>query len=123
MSAAAKFLIAFALFLSFSIPLAAQDKGGDLNNMAGFRTEFSDQLDDVEQKIIDLAQAIPAKTYSWRPMKGVRSVGEVFTHIAGANYLFPSFVGHKGPKDYQANLDKITTDKDKIINEIGRAHV
>src|SRR2546422_6490260 len=32
------------------------------------------------------AEAMPAEKYSWRPGEGVRSVGEVYAHIVGANY-------------------------------------
>ena len=48
---------------------------------------------DVEKKMVDLAKAMPEGTMTWRPMPGVRSAREVFLHIAGENYLIPSFMG------------------------------
>ncbi|MDZ4798090.1 MAG: DinB family protein [Bryobacteraceae bacterium] len=39
-------------------------------------------MDEYRDKIIGLAKAIPADKYGWRPAPGVRSTGEVFTHIA-----------------------------------------
>src|SRR6266545_3794657 len=53
----------------------------------GFRADALAQLDDVGKKIVDLAQAVPAEKYGWRPAEGVRSVSEVYMHIAGANYF------------------------------------
>ena len=40
----------------------------------------------VTKQVIELANAIPADKYSWRPAPGVRSVSEVFMHIAVSNY-------------------------------------
>ncbi len=114
-------LSALIVLLSLSTSLKAQNKENDVNNISGFRKEFLDQLQEVQDKIIGLAEAIPAEKYSWRPMEGVRSVGEVFTHIAGGNYLFPSMVGHKTPKDYRADLDKISSDKEQIINALKKS--
>ncbi len=42
---------------------------------------------DSERKVIALAKAVPEEKYSWRPGPGVRSIGEVFIHIASANHL------------------------------------
>jgi len=49
--------------------------------------------DGVAQKLIALAKATPADKYSWRPSAGVRSIGEVFLHVASDNYLLPSMAG------------------------------
>jgi hypothetical protein len=37
---------------------------------------------------VALAEAIPAEKYSWRPAKGVRSVGEAFMHVASEFYVY-----------------------------------
>ncbi|MEO7358866.1 MAG: DinB family protein [Gemmatimonadaceae bacterium] len=47
----------------------------------------------IEQKFVDLAKAMPEASYGWRPGSGVRSVREVFLHIASENYLLPSMFG------------------------------
>ena len=44
-------------------------------------------LSDSERKVMALAKAVPEDKYSWRPGPGVRSIGEVFIHIASANHL------------------------------------
>src|SRR4051812_20935395 len=65
----------------------------------GFRAEFVADLDDVQDKITELATSIPAEKYTWRPAPGVRSISEVFMHIAGSNYFLATFVGQQPPAD------------------------
>src|SRR5712692_4289491 len=81
----------------------------------GFRAEFLRDLSDVEKKIEDLAAAMPADKYSWRPAPGVRSISEVYVHIAGANYLFASFVGVKPPAGISRDMEKTVTEKAKVL--------
>src|SRR2546427_1495817 len=83
----------------------------------GFRGDFITQLNDVEKKIEDLAQAMPENSYSWRPMEGVRSVSEVYMHIAGANYLFPTLVGMKQPEGADWDLKNVT-EKKKVLEAL-----
>jgi uncharacterized damage-inducible protein DinB len=54
---------------------------------SGFRAEFLEEIAYYEQRFARLAEAIPAEKYTWRPAEGVRSVGEVFAHVAVADYL------------------------------------
>src|SRR5260370_39798708 len=42
---------------------------------------------DSEEKVMALAKAVPEEKYAWRPGPGVRSIGQVFIHIASANQL------------------------------------
>jgi uncharacterized damage-inducible protein DinB len=83
----------------------------------GFRDLFLEQLKDVEGKIVSLAEVIPQEKYTWRPADGVRSVAEVFTHIAGANYFLPTFMGVKPPAGLSQTLTK-ETDKTKVIEAL-----
>jgi uncharacterized damage-inducible protein DinB len=47
---------------------------------------------------------MPANKYSWRPGAGVRSVSEVYVHIANGNFLLLSLTGVKPPAEYFPNL-------------------
>jgi uncharacterized damage-inducible protein DinB len=87
---------------------------------AGYRAEFLADLDEVQKKYMDLAGAIPAKKYSWRPGQGVRSISEVYMHIAGANYFLVSFLGVKPPADIPKDFEKIT-DKPRVLAEMQRS--
>lgn len=53
---------------------------------SGLRGEIQQQLDDAEQKLVQLASVVPPEKFSWRPAPGVRSFGEVCLHVAGGNY-------------------------------------
>ncbi|HUP44000.1 MAG TPA: DinB family protein, partial [Thermoanaerobaculia bacterium] len=73
----------------------------------GFRTEFLAGLDDVGSKLIDLAESVPAHKFDWRPAPDVRSISEVFTHVAGSNYFLLTFVGHTPPPDLPVDIERI----------------
>jgi uncharacterized damage-inducible protein DinB len=82
----------------------------------GFRGEFLWQAQDAESKLIDLAKAIPGEKYGWRPGEGVRSVSEVFVHIAASNYMYPSLVGVKMPLGLGRDMEKTVTEKTKVLD-------
>ena len=52
------------------------------------RKEFLTELDSLQSKFMQLADAFPADKYAWRPAPGVRSVGEVFMHVASEYYYW-----------------------------------
>ena len=53
----------------------------------------------AHEKFMALAEAIPEEEYGWRPMPGVRSVGEVFIHVAADNWFGPAVVGVDAPAE------------------------
>ena len=79
-----------------------------------FRAEFLRILEDTEKKMVSLAEAIPQDKYSWRPMEGVRSVSEVYMHMALSNFRLPQFLGMKAPVEISPEMEKIT-DKAKVV--------
>ena len=87
---------------------------------SGFRAEFLRDLADVQKKIEDLAAAVPAEKYTWRPAAGVRSVSEVYMHIAGGNYFLASFVGMKPPTKDEQTLEQIN-DKARVLAELRKS--
>jgi uncharacterized damage-inducible protein DinB len=87
---------------------------------SGFRAEFLQDLDDVQKKIVSLADAMPAEKYNWRPAPGVRSISEVYMHIAGANYFLASFVGMKMPSYDTTKFEKIG-EKPRVLEELRRS--
>lgn len=58
----------------------------------GLRAELIQDIEQVESKYLGLARAMAGK-YDWRPGENVRSVGEVFAHVAQANFMIPGMVG------------------------------
>jgi uncharacterized damage-inducible protein DinB len=85
----------------------------------GIRADLLHDLDDMQKKILSLANAIPADRYAWRPMKGVRSVSEVYMHIAGGNYTLVSFVGDHPPIDPRS-FERIS-EKPRVLEELRRS--
>jgi uncharacterized damage-inducible protein DinB len=63
-----------------------QEKAAASSSASSPRSEFLDEIAFYEQRYTRLAEAVPADKYNWRPADGVRSIGEVYTHIVAANY-------------------------------------
>lgn len=88
----------------------ANDAGAKMH--AAARRSINYALGEAQKKLIALAEAIPADKYSWRPAAGVRSVGEVFMHVAGANYYIASMWGATPPATVKPqDLEKEGGDK------------
>ena len=90
--------------------------GSTLAPASGFRAEYLKTIDGIGDKVTRLAERMPADKYTWRPGEGVRSVSEVYLHMAAVAYFYPSFVGNPAP----AGLDPrtfptSTTDKAKVV--------
>lgn len=85
----------------------------------GFRAALLADLGALEQKYIQLAEAVPADDYDWRPMEGVRSVSEVYAHVTAANYMFGGILGDDTPEDIGIedppdNLEEVT-EKERVV--------
>ena len=79
-------------------------------------------LQDLQKKFVDLAGVIPQEKYTWRPADGVRSIGEVFLHVAGAGYNIPNMMGVPLPQGFdRKTFEKSTTDKAKIIEALNKS--
>src|SRR6266849_3450350 len=64
----------------------------------------------VSRQLIALAEATPPEKFAWRPAPGVRSVSEVYMHLAIANFYLLSVTGPKMPAALEAK------DAEKAIN-------
>jgi len=51
----------------------------------------------LSDKFEALAGAMPEEAYAWRPMEGVRSVSDVYVHIAADNFFVPALMGIAPP--------------------------
>jgi uncharacterized damage-inducible protein DinB len=80
-------------------------------------------LQDLQKKYTELANSIPADKYTWRPGTGVRSVSELFLHVAGANYNIPTMMSGTSPSpEFQKDgFEKSTTDKAKIVDQLNKS--
>jgi uncharacterized damage-inducible protein DinB len=107
--------------LSQLTPARAQEKAATANAAptSGYRAEFLEEIAYYEQRYVRLAEAMPADKYDWRPGEGVRSVGEVYIHIAQANYGVARAYGLAFPAglDMKA-IGGLATDKAKTVQTL-----
>lgn len=81
-----------------------------------FRAQAVVELKGVQQEIVSLAQAMPQEKYTWRPEEGVRSVSEVYLHMAAANFGLTALAGAPPYPGFKfQGFEKSTTDKAKIV--------
>lgn len=106
-------LCALLLAACVAVPGQAQAPAA---KVAGARGEFLNEYGVLESRLVQLAEATPAEKYTWRPAPGVRSIAEVFLHVAAANYNLPKAIGVPAPAGFNGKgYDTSTTDKAKIV--------
>lgn len=98
--------------LAMPVAVNAQDVGG-------FRGALLDDLATLESRFVGLAEAVPEEHYDWRPAEGIRSVGEVYTHMVNGSYYFSGMFADGRPEDVGIedapdNLEEVT-DKARIV--------
>jgi DinB superfamily len=88
------------------------------------RREFLTDLDTLQSKFMALAEAFPAEKYAWRPAPGVRSVGEVFMHVASEYYMYTPLAYGAAPSPVversKAGLEKFEnmSDKPRVLKHL-----
>lgn len=110
-----RWLPALALSAVVAAPASAQS----------FQSEVALDLRAVGEKYISLAEAMPADSYDWRPGEGVRSVSEVFMHMAAANMGLPANFMQVTPpsgyaQDWFGGAEQITG-KEEVLGHLETA--
>lgn len=106
-----RFLILVMLIV---VPMAAHAQ------YEGIWEGYDGELTHVTKQLIELAEATPADKFAWRPAPGVRSMSEVYMHIAIANFYLLSATGMKEP-DLPDELEKKVTAKAEVIDWLKRS--
>lgn len=90
--------------------------------------EYLNEFEHAMGQAIALAKAFPAGKYAWRPGPGVRSVSEVFMHLAGGNLLLLGIAGVKQPGGLASAdageiraLEKTETGKEQVLKWLARS--
>jgi uncharacterized damage-inducible protein DinB len=79
-------------------------------------------LERVQKKFVDLANAVPADKLTWRPSADSRSFAEVLLHVAGERYGILSLMGAEPPSSFdRKGFEKSTTDRARIIEELNQS--
>jgi len=118
--------------MTMTWPLGAQDP-------AAYKSEYLAELQYTSNNVIALAKAMPAEKYGWRPGPGVRSVSEVYVHIAAGNFILLDIIGQKAPEDLygavkasgrerpmalakrNAELEKTVAEKQRVVALLERS--
>lgn len=87
------------------------------------QSELLGDLGDLREKYVGLAEAMPESAYGWRPGDGVRSVSEVYMHVAAANIgLVGAVMGTDPPMGVEAwygDNPESVTDKATVVAALG----
>jgi uncharacterized damage-inducible protein DinB len=85
---------------------------------AGVGEGWLGEFDHVSRQLLQLAEATPDDKFAWRPAPGVRSIAEVYMHIAVANQFLLTQAGAKASVDLATlgkNPERSITDKAGVI--------
>jgi uncharacterized damage-inducible protein DinB len=86
---------------------------------ADYRQECLQRIAVLEKRFTDLAEEVPAEKYGWRPGEGVRSVSEVFVHVAGVNFAVTRVFGTPPPAGFaMRGFEKSLADKSQIVPRV-----
>jgi uncharacterized damage-inducible protein DinB len=104
---------------------AAQDSSSMQDHTApsyDMKAQSLADLQQVQKKFADLAAALPADKFTWRPSADSRSFAEVFLHVAGERYQIMHLMDTPLPDGFDGKTyEKSTTDKAKIIDELNKS--
>jgi uncharacterized damage-inducible protein DinB len=117
-----------SIFATYGTPAHAQQTPSEKTPAAatapvapssGPRAEFLEEIAYYEQRYTRLAEAVPADKYSWHPAEGVRTIGEVYTHIVAANYGIARALGTVPPAglDFKS-IAAMSGDKAKTVQAL-----
>jgi uncharacterized damage-inducible protein DinB len=79
-------------------------------------------LETMQKKFVDLANALPADKLNWRPSPDSRSFAEVFLHVSAERYQIMALMGAQPPAGFDGKTyEKSTTDPAKIVEELNKS--
>lgn len=88
-------------------------------NSSDFRNEILNQFEIASEKMIALAEAMPADNYDWSPDGVAMPVGQVYMHIARYNYVLPEMaLGKEAPGDLDLNNMEQIRNKEEVLEHL-----
>ncbi len=99
-------LAAFVAVCFLGMPLAAEEAEP---SKSGFHADFLHDFERASEKMKDLAKAMPRDSYTWRLTDEVRSVSEIFMHVASANFYLARDLGVELPADLPEEIEENVT--------------
>ena len=107
-----------------ALPAAAEHHEGEkpeMPELSGYLADFKGDFEFSNGRIKQLAEAIPADMYGWRPSVGIRSVSEAIVHVAGANFFFANQFGVDFPEGYGMDAEQVVTAKEDVITMLEKS--
>ncbi|MEX2400682.1 MAG: DinB family protein [Rhodothermales bacterium] len=87
-----------------------------------FKAEFMGQFNASAEKLVSLAEAMPADAYDWQPMEGVATVAGAYMHVARYNYYYPeTSLGIDTPAGVHLDTFESTEDKASVVAQLRRS--
>jgi uncharacterized damage-inducible protein DinB len=119
-------LICLACILNVSdAAMRAQTSGNSTDSTAPsyyMKAQALLDLQAVNKKCVELAEALPSDKLTWRPSPDTRSFAEVFLHVAGERYGILSMMGATPPAGFKGReFEKSTTEKDRIVENLNQS--
>ena len=120
-------LLSIFMFVATSMKASAQsqDAAASSDHSApsyDMKAQALVDLERVQKKFVDLANAVPADKLTWRPSEDSRSFAEVFLHVSGERYQILALGGAAPPADFNGKtFEKSTTDKTRIVEELNKS--
>ena len=111
--------LALVLILAAALALPAlaehhEAEGAEME-LAGYLADFKADFEFSNGRLVELAEAIPADKYGWSPAEGIRTVSQVFIHVASANFFFAGQFGVDMPEGFGMDAEQKITAKDDVI--------
>jgi uncharacterized damage-inducible protein DinB len=110
--------------ISVAIP-AAQNAAASADHTApsyDLKAQALLDLETMNKKFVDLANAIPDDKFTWRPSPDARSFAEVFLHVSAERYGILHMMGTEPPAGFDGKaLEKSTTDRVQIVADLNKS--
>jgi hypothetical protein len=94
-----KFFVSLLLILGMAGTTTAQSTDSSAPSY-DLKAQALLDLEGVQKKFVDLANAVPADKFAWKPSEDTRSFAEVLMHVAGERYQILRLMGATPPADF-----------------------
>ena len=117
-----KLLISMLLFFGFvGTGVAVAEQTDSTSPSYDLKAQALLDLENVQKKFVDLANAVPAGKFGWKPSADTRSFAEVLMHVAGERYQILGLMGAKTPDEFDVKtFEKSKAEKAEIIAELDK---
>jgi uncharacterized damage-inducible protein DinB len=75
----------------------------------------------AKRNIVESADQMPEADYSFKPVDGVRSFGQIVAHVADSNYFYCARSKGEAPPVPDGTLEKQATTKAAIVKALGES--